>query len=184
MSVFTPDIMLGNITQIDKAFLSANNIRGLVLDVDNTLTAHGSQLVRPEVGKWIARMDAMGIKMMIVSNNTYDRVKPFADKLGLDFVSMGCKPLTVGLTKAQKQFRLPANQIAVVGDQIYTDVVAGNLKGMLTVLVKPFVMEDGAFFRMKRSLEAVHIRAYLRRKEAGLTLDSSGRLQKKDGTSS
>lgn len=57
-----------------------------------------------------------GVPMIIVSNNSYDRVKPFADALSLDFVSMGMKPLTFGFTKAQKKMNLPVQDIAVVGD--------------------------------------------------------------------
>lgn len=164
MSIFMPDLMLRDVTRVDKALLDANGLRGLILDVDNTLTEHGSQYVRPQVEQWLRRMSDQGIRLIIVSNNTRSRVQPFASRLGLDFVAMGCKPLTMGLSRAQKQMGLPTQEVGVVGDQIYTDVVGGNLKGMYTILVTPFVVEDTAFFKLKRSLETIHIRAYCKRK--------------------
>jgi HAD superfamily phosphatase (TIGR01668 family) len=166
MSVFTPDIMLADLTQVSPAFLRLHDIRGIVLDVDNTLTNHGSQSIRPEISQWIRDMDALGIRLMIVSNNSYKRVKPFADSIGVDFIARGCKPLPIGLNQAQKRFGLPREQIAMVGDQIYTDVLGGNLKGFYTVLVKPFVLEDGPFFRLKRNMETIHISAYQKKRGA------------------
>ena len=160
MSVFTPDIMLHDVTKIDNALLDANGIKGLILDVDNTLTDHGSQILRQSVRDWLCKMDLAGIKLIIASNNTKKRVKPFADKIGLDFVSMSCKPIGYGLSKARKKMKLSAKETAVVGDQIYTDIVGGNLQGMYTILVTPFLIEDKPFLRMKRSIETIHIRAY------------------------
>lgn len=164
MSVFQPNLILKDVTRIDRALLKANGIRGLILDVDNTLTLHDSQMLRDDVTAWIESMKAADIPMVIVSNNNHDRVKPFAENLGLDFVSMGLKPLTVGFTKAQKKLDLPVQQIAVVGDQIYTDILGGNLKGMFTILVHPMLLEDGWSFKVRRQLETIHIRAYRRKR--------------------
>lgn len=66
--------------------------------------------------------------MRIVSNNTNKRVAPLAKKLGLPFTANGCKPLTFGISKAIKIMGVPKKQVAVVGDQIFTDVIAGNIK--------------------------------------------------------
>lgn len=163
MSVFTPDLMLKDVTRIDKPLLDANQIKGLILDVDNTLADHGSQIIRPRVQSWLTEMQDKGVKLVIVSNNTRSRVGPFAERLGLPYIPMGCKPLTMGLSKAQDTMALYAHEIAVVGDQIYTDIVGGNLKGMYTILVTPFVVEDKAFFKLKRNLETIHIKAYCKR---------------------
>ena len=164
MSVFQPNLILKDVTRIDRALLRANGLRGLILDVDNTLTLHDSQMLRGDVRAWIESMRAADIQMIIVSNNYYDRVKPFADSLSLDFVSMGMKPLTIGFTKAQKQLQLPVQEIAVVGDQIYTDIVGGNLKGMFTILVQPMLLENGWTFKIRRNLETIHIRTYYRKR--------------------
>lgn len=160
MSVFIPDLYLNNVTEITLDLLQSLGIKGLVLDVDNTLTLHNSQEVLDAVLDWLALMKQSGILLTIVSNNNEERVKPFAKRLGLHYVAFGCKPLTRGFTQAAKQFKLPVEQIAVVGDQIYTDIVGGNLKGMLTILTVPFQEENNAFFKLKRKLEQIHIQHY------------------------
>lgn len=119
MSVFQPNLILKDVTRIDLALLRANGIRGLILDVDNTLTLHDSQMLRGDVREWIESMRAAGVPMVIVSNNSYDRVKPFADALSLDFVSMGMKPLTFGFTKAQKKMDLRAGHCSGWGSDLY-----------------------------------------------------------------
>lgn len=163
MSVFTPDLYLDNITQVDISLLKRHNIKGVILDVDNTLTLHNSQAVEQMVLDWLKEMKDQGIGLTIVSNNYEARVRPFAEKLGLDFVPFGCKPLTRGISIACKRLGLPKEQVAMIGDQIYTDIMGGNLKGVFTILVKPFQLEDSLLFRIKRRLEKIHIRKYHRR---------------------
>jgi HAD superfamily phosphatase (TIGR01668 family) len=162
MSVFTPKLCLEKVTDITPELLRKNGIKGIVLDVDNTLTLHGSQEVKKEVLVWLENMKKEGILLTIVSNNYEKRVRPFAQRLGLEYVSFGCKPLTKGFTQACRKFSLRKEEIAVVGDQIYTDILGGNLKGMFTILVTPFELETGWTFRLKRSLEKIHIRKYRR----------------------
>lgn len=163
MSIFTPDLYLHHITEIDEALLKKHGIKGIVLDVDNTLTMHGSQEVKQEIIDWLKQMQDAGIKLTIASNNNDRRIKPFAKKIGLDYIAMSCKPLTFAFTKACKTFGLQKHEIAVVGDQIYTDIVGGNLKGMFSILVDPHELENGAFFRFKRRFEKMHIDKYYRR---------------------
>lgn len=162
MSIFTPKLMLKDVTCIDEKLLREHNISGLILDVDNTLAVHGSQELSTHISDWLKRMKKQGIKLMIVSNNTKKRIEPFAKKLGLDFVSMALKPMTGGFSKAKRIFGLENNQIAVVGDQIYTDIVGGNLLNMFTVLVSPIELESGRFFKLKRKFEKMHIKKYRR----------------------
>ncbi len=95
------------------------------------------------------------MKMMVLSNNTKKRVAPLAKELGLDFISFGCKPLTVGVSRALRKMRLPRKSVALVGDQIFTDIIGGNLRGVGTVLVEPFHLEDKRSFKIKRKLESV-----------------------------
>lgn len=166
MALFVPDVMLTSVTDITPEFLKKHGIKGLVLDVDNTLTTHGNPVPAPGVLEWIADMKRSGIQLMIVSNNTNKRVKPFADMLGLPFVSMGCKPLTFGFSRARKRFDFTAKEIAVVGDQIFTDILGGNVKGMMTIMVTPLLTEEGGFFRLKRKMENRFIQKY-QRKHAG-----------------
>ena len=153
--MFKPDIWIKNVLEIDRDFLVKHHIRGLILDLDNTLSMHGSPAVEIGVEDWLALMRANGVKMIVVSNNTKKRVKPLADALGLDFAAFGCKPLPKGIHKALKKLGLPKKSVALVGDQIFTDILGGNLCGVKTVLVEPFHLEDKPSFRLKRRLESV-----------------------------
>jgi len=152
--VFKPTIWIRNVLSIDRDFLNKYRIKGLILDLDNTLSMHGSPAVEAGVGEWLADMRKLGVNMVVVSNNTSKRVAPLAKELGLEFIAFGCKPLPFGINKAVKSFGLPKKYIAVVGDQIFTDVMGGNLSGIRTVLVEPFHLENKVLFRIKRKIES------------------------------
>lgn len=139
---------------IDEKFIKENHLRGLILDLDNTLSMHGSPAAEQGVTEWLSQMRDMGMKMMVLSNNTKKRVEPLARELGLDYISFGCKPLTVGVSRALRKMRLPRKSVALVGDQIFTDIIGGNLRGVNTVLVEPFHLEDKKSFKLKRKLES------------------------------
>ncbi len=156
--LFTPTFWLKSVLCIDKEFLDKNNIKALVLDLDNTLSMHGNPAAEEGVENWLDEMRALGIKMRVVSNNTTKRVKPLAEKLGLMFTANGAKPLTFGVTRAVKAMGADKKETLVVGDQIFTDIIAGNLCGIRTVLVEPFHLEKTWTFRLKRRLESVVFR--------------------------
>ncbi len=128
-------------------------IKGLILDLDNTLTTHDNPVPADGILDWLDCMKKNNIRLMIVSNNHPPRVKPFADMLGLDFVCEGKKPLTKGFREAAEKMQLTKNQIAAVGDQIYTDVLGANLYGIKMLYVQPIEHEKTVFFKFKRKME-------------------------------
>lgn len=153
--LFKPTFWLKNVLAIDEAFLRKHNVRALVLDMDNTLSMHGNPAAEEGVSEWLDKMRSLGIKMRVVSNNTKKRVAPLAAKLGLPFTANGAKPLTFGVNRAVKEMKVSKSRTLVVGDQIFTDVMAGNLAGIRTVLVEPFHLEKTWTFRLKRRLESL-----------------------------
>lgn len=153
--LFKPTFWLKSVLQINADFLEKNHVRALVLDMDNTLSMHGNPAAEEGVTEWLDEMRALGIKMRVVSNNTNKRVAPLAAKLGLEYTANGAKPLTFGITRAMKAMGVGSEETLVVGDQIFTDIMAGNLKGVRTVLVEPFHLEKTWTFRLKRRLESV-----------------------------
>ena len=100
----TPEYLFSGAAAITPEFLKGKGITALVLDVDNTLTGHDSQQLPPAIRDWLDRMRAAGIQLAIASNNNEERVRPFAQAIGLDYVAMSCKPLTFGLARARKKF--------------------------------------------------------------------------------
>lgn len=151
--LFTITAAFYRITEITPDVLGKMGIRGLILDLDNTLTTHDNPVPADGVLDWIALMKQSGIKLMIVSNNHPPRVRPFADMLGLPFVSEGRKPLTKGFSEAMRKMGLKKSQLAAVGDQIYTDVLGANLFGIKMLYVTPIEHEKTTFFKVKRKLE-------------------------------
>lgn len=153
LMLFSVTAAFRRVTDITPAFLKKINIKGLILDLDNTLTTHDNPRPAEGVLDWIQSMKNHRIRLMIVSNNHPPRVKPFADMLGLDFVSEGRKPLTKGFKEACRRMGLLKNEVAAVGDQIYTDVLGANLFRIRMLYVSPIEHEKTTFFKVKRKLE-------------------------------
>ncbi len=148
-----PDYYINRVTGLTLPFLRRKGIRGLVLDVDNTLTTHDNPTPWPDIAAWLDTMRQGGIGMVIVSNNSDNRVRPFAELLGLDYVADGQKPRLAGMRRAARRLGLSPAEIAVVGDQIFTDILGGNRFGALTVMVAPLGPETVPFIKFKRVLE-------------------------------
>lgn len=153
--IFKPTFWLKNVLAIDEEFLKKNRVRALVLDMDNTLSMHGNPAAEDGVMEWLDKMRGLGIRMRVVSNNTRKRVAPLAAKLGLEFTANGAKPLTFGVNRAVRAMGVRKRETLVVGDQIFTDVMAGNFAGIRTVLVEPFHLEKTWTFRLKRKAESL-----------------------------
>lgn len=151
--LFKPTYVFNDVTEITADFLYAHNIKGLILDLDNTLTTHNNPTPPQSSLDWLDKMKKSGIKMMIVSNNSAERVTPFAKALGLHFVPNGKKPLTFGYTQAIKEMGIHKKNIAAVGDQIFTDILGSNLKGIRSLFVFPIEPETSLPFRFKRACE-------------------------------
>lgn len=156
--IFKPRHWLKNVLSINKEFLEENGIDALILDLDNTLSMHGDPAAEEGIPEWLDYMRALGVKMVVVSNNTNRRVAPLARKLGLPFIANGAKPLTIGITRALKYLGTPKERTAVVGDQIFTDVMGGNFARTQTILVEPFRPEKNIFFKIKRAAENIVFR--------------------------
>lgn len=153
MAIFKPTYALRSITEITPAALKKRGIKALILDVDNTLTTHNNPVPAEGISEWIEDMKKHGVKLLIVSNNNAERVTPFAETLGLHFVPNGAKPLPMGFLRAVKELGVPKNRIAVVGDQIFTDILGANLAGVRSIFVYPIEFETSLPFKIKRAIE-------------------------------
>ncbi|MDR1001723.1 MAG: YqeG family HAD IIIA-type phosphatase [Oscillospiraceae bacterium] len=151
--IFYPNSRIDKMIHLTPADLKAIGCKGLLLDVDNTMTTHGNPVPADGVAEWLSYMSDCGFKLIIVSNNTAARVEPFAKELGLSYISMAAKPLATGFNRACKKLALKPSETVVVGDQIFTDIIGGNLLGVYTILTTPYKLEDGWFMRLKRVLE-------------------------------
>ncbi len=155
-----PNIKLNRITDITPDMLQKRNITALILDVDNTLSTHHGMKLCDGLGEWLQKMRDNKIKLLILSNSKKKRVEPFAKKINLDFISLGLKPLFTGYVRCLKRLGEKKKNVAIVGDQIFTDVLGGNFCGITTILLTPIKPETSLRFRIKRKLEKVVYRIY------------------------
>ena len=158
--IVTPEYLFRSVSHITPEFLRSQGVQGLVLDVDNTLTGDESQTLDEEVRGWLDTMRAAGIALTIASNNDAARVRPFADRVGLQFVSMACKPLPIGLMVARRRMGVKRREMAMVGDQLYADRMAAALYGIPGLMVIPRGPDLGAQVILKRKWEKKHWQEY------------------------
>ena len=155
-----PDIKLERVTDITLEILKKYNLTALILDVDNTLSTHHGQILTDGLAEWLVYMQENGINLMVLSNSKEARVKPFAEKIGLNYISLGLKPLPSGFIRAIKALGIKRKNIAIVGDQIFTDVLGGNIVGLKTILLTPIKLETTWGFRFKRKIERLVFKIY------------------------
>lgn len=156
MPICKPDLIKRRITDITVDELTAMHIKAMLLDVDNTLTTHDSQVLTDAVRHWLDTMKEAGFALMIVSNAREERVKPFADNIGLPFEFRAKKPLGCGFSRAVKRLNLSKKDCMVIGDQLFTDLLGAKWSGIRVAQVMPIELEYGKPFMMfKRRLERV-----------------------------
>lgn len=148
-----PKIYLNNVKEITYELLQENNIKGLILDVDNTLIDYYKNM--PEgVEQWCKDLQKRNIKFCIASNsNKREKIKGVSEKLGIPYVFFAKKPLKMGLNKAKNIMGLKSEEVAVVGDQIFTDVLGANRCKMFSILVEPIKEKDILITIIKRAIE-------------------------------
>ncbi|MEW6308633.1 MAG: YqeG family HAD IIIA-type phosphatase [Bacillota bacterium] len=153
--VLRPRDTADSIYHIDLAALKLKGIRGIIFDLDNTLTSWDQGQVLPELVRWFAALRQSGLNAAIVSNNKAARVEQFASALGIPGMAMAGKPRRGSFRKAMQLMGTTAADTAVVGDQVFTDILGGNRLGTHTVLVQPIGTAEFVWTRLMRRLEAL-----------------------------
>lgn len=153
MALRLPTAAAKGLLDITPELLREWHCKAILLDVDNTLSHHGSQTPFDGSVQWVRKMEAAGFSLIIVSNNTKERIAPFAKQFALPFLWRACKPLPIGYLKAAKQLGVRCKEAVIVGDQVFTDIIGANVIGMRSILLEPAEKEHGWSFRVRRRLE-------------------------------
>lgn len=149
-----PNFIFNSVLDITPQFLADNNIKALLLDVDNTLTyAHKTKLLRDGASDWFKTLQENGISLIVLSNAKPKRARDFGESIGLRIVGGAAKPLPFGYLKAMKMLGVKRSEVAMVGDQIFTDTLGAKAVGIKTVLVTDITPEEGWSFKLRRKLE-------------------------------
>ena len=133
--------------------LFERGIRGLILDLDNTMVAYRQSEVVADHLAWVEEAHERGFKMVMLSNNFSQRVTNVAAQLRIECIPNALKPLPTGFIRAKRVLGLPRQQIAVVGDQLFTDVLGAKVLGFYTILTEPIEPHDFAVTRVFRFFE-------------------------------
>lgn len=159
-----PDVFFDDIYQITPEFLTSEGIKGLVLDIDNTLVTYDDAVPTESVLKWFKGMEDAGIKMAFVSNNSKsERVDTFNKDLGYFGIAKGGKPFGKGVRRAMAHMGTTKENTAIIGDQLLTDIMAGKCAGLKrSFLVLPIKDRTELFFRAKRWIEKPYVKKYKR----------------------
>jgi uncharacterized protein len=152
--LLVPDHRIAAVEELTLQRLQALELDALLLDADCTLKRYGSEECAPGVAEWLAGLRAGGIGLCLVSNGWGGRIQRFADTLALPFVARALKPLPLGCWRALRMTGFPPARTAMVGDQLFADVLAGRLAGLRAILVDPIHPEEEPWFtRLKRGPE-------------------------------
>lgn len=148
-----PSSQVSTVYDIDLTALRARGIRGVILDLDNTIVPWGAREVSPRLPLWIASARNADLQLCIVSNNMGSRVTAIARRLGLPVVAGALKPRRRALRRALTVMGTTPEATALVGDQLFTDILGGNRLGLHTILVRPQGRKEFVLTRLVRLVE-------------------------------
>lgn len=148
-----PNLYVSHLEDIPLDKLSEKGIRGLIIDLDNTVTEWNSSFVHEKVLHWFKQLPKYNLKSCLVSNNSHERVEQVATQLGIPFIPKAGKPRRKAFRKAMEILGIEPEATAVIGDQIFTDVLGGNRLNLVTILVVPLTKKEFIGTRFMRQLE-------------------------------
>ena len=130
-----PDVILNSLTELTPELLSAQGVSFLMMDFDNTIVPYTTDVPTEPMRAWLEQMKSSNIRLCVVSNSKRPRVVTFCKAYGLDCITHARKPFQKRISECQPRFQLRPSQAALVGDQIYTDVLGANCAGLTSILV-------------------------------------------------
>lgn len=148
-----PDLYLNTVYELDTSILKAHGISAIIVDIDNTLVSWDTKVPDKKVAELVRKLIAEDFKICILSNNTRKRVEAFNRDLKLPAIYKAVKPSKTAFRRAMKLMDSAIGNTAVIGDQLFTDVLGGNRLGLFTVLVSPISDKEFIWTRFVRLLE-------------------------------
>ena len=160
---FTPFAYANSIYEIDFNLLSSLGIKVILVDLDNTLVPYSIKEPTSQVKELKAKLDQIGISLLICSNNKGKRVGRFATMLGIKYFSLLRKPFSGPLLKAIKKSNLNKEECILIGDQLMTDIACANKAKIKSILVEPLNKQEPPWTKFNRLFDKP-IRKKLRKK--------------------
>lgn len=152
MEKYLPDIYQEDIYKINYDKLKDLGIKCLLFDLDNTIVPFCEKVPRNGTKEFFEKLKNQGFKVVIFSNSPKMRLKTFKEELNIDIYGNARKPSMKNFNKLLKQYKYTENEVAIIGDQIMTDIIGGNKVGITTILIKP-VGKDPIWTKINRIRE-------------------------------
>ena len=179
MKFLWPDWYFESFSNIPEGFFKKQNIRYLISDIDNTLVSYDDPTPTPKALAFFDRLKKEGVSLLLVSNNSKERVELFAKDHPFPFVADAAKPAVSRILKMAKEEGVDLESSAFLGDQIFTDGLTAKRLSIPMILLKPVAGDKGLpFFGIKRKLEGVILKGYL--KKHPINCPNGKRSSKKD----
>jgi uncharacterized protein len=159
--VLLPKELIDRVQTVTPEFMSARNLRGLMLDIDNTLVPHKENGDAQALRAWLEPLERAGLQLRLVSNALPDRIKRFEQQLQIRAVGTGRtagKPFPAAFRTAIREMRLEPHEVGMIGDQIFSDVLGANLVGAYPILVRPLSDNGLPHTKIARALERLVLR--------------------------
>jgi len=157
LGLLRPDMCFHSVSLIPVKQLQEMGISGVIIDLDNTITEWALETIDPETEKWIGNLPQYNIETCLVSNNRRRKVCNVAERLGISYVCNAGKPRRKAFRQAMDLLGTSPEKTAVVGDQIFTDILGGNRLGLLTILVVPLNSNEFIGTQLVRKFELMLI---------------------------
>ena len=158
-----PDYYFERFSDASAEFLSSIGVKGIVLDIDNTLEPYENPTPSAPLLAWFDSLANAGIKAAFVSNNNATRVELFNKNLGFPAYFKAGKPFKKNINRALADIGVSADEAILMGDQIFTDVWAARNSGLRAILLPPIKDKRDILTRSKRALEKPIIKKYKKR---------------------
>ena len=157
-----PDLYYDSIFHIPYERLYEQGKRGLIYDIDNTMAGYADKIPPADTMDLVNKLLGMGFQIGLLSNNRASRLNEFNKSMKLPGASMAGKPFTSGLMRVMDDMGVSPFETVMIGDQLFADVWCGKRAGITTVMVKPLTEHEILFVKLKRGLERVMLKQFLR----------------------
>lgn len=160
---FYPYEYVQNVFKINYKALYNKGYRGIIFDIDNTLVHHGDNSTA-KVDELFRNIQSIGFKTLILSNNNEERVLRFLKNINSLYICDAEKPNTAGYIKAMKMMNLKKEEVVVIGDQIFTDILGANKSKIPSILVKFIQLDNEVKIGKRREVEKIILKFYQKNK--------------------
>ncbi|HIZ82200.1 MAG TPA: YqeG family HAD IIIA-type phosphatase [Candidatus Mediterraneibacter pullistercoris] len=159
---FFPDEYVASTYVIPFEKLYEQGYRGVIFDIDNTLVPHGAP-ADERAKKLFRRLEDIGFRSCLISNNQEPRVKMFNQDIGTNYIFNAHKPSTKNYIRAMEIMGTGRTDTVFVGDQLFTDVWGARRTGIHSILVKPIHPREEIQIVLKRRIEKIVLHFYKKR---------------------